>query len=377
MSAAAPGVGLLSIAVGFPDAIRENEWWAEHYPELVARASEARLGRLWKLDDRVEDPFDVAMRPYLEDPFRGSVERRVLGPSESALHLEVKAARDALSAAGLSPSDVDLVFVGSFRSDLVGVGNAAFVARELGIRAPALNLESACSSSVVALHTACGLVRAGFYRRVLCVTSCTYSRDLDEADSLAWFLGDGAGAFVVGEVDRDEGLEAFHTVSTTDTCNTWRFDLELDGGEPRVRMRGAPDTGKILRASSTHYLRECVHSVLTAAGLRLEDIDTFVFNTPTAWFHDFAARALGVGHDRVVSTYPLYSNIGPALMPANLHHALSHGVAKPGDRVLLYSVGSVSTASAAILRLGKVGIGPRPARPADAPPPPAAHAPSS
>jgi 3-oxoacyl-[acyl-carrier-protein] synthase-3 len=373
VSRAALGVGLRGIAVAFPETIRTNEYWREHYPELVARAADARLGRLWRDETESSDPFDVAMRAHLSDPFRGSVERRVLGAGETALTLEVRAARDAVQAAGLSMRDVDLLLVGSFRPDHIGVGNAAFLARELGTNAPALNLESACSSSLAALHTACGLVCAGFYRHVLCVTSCTYSRDLDDADSLAWFLADGAGALVVGPVEDDRGLEAFHTVSTTDTCDTWRFDLEIEAGEPRVRMRGAPDTGKILRASSTRYLRECVQHVLDGAGRRIDEIDLFVFNTPTAWFHEFATMALGIPPSKAIGTYPLYSNIGPALMPANLHHALVHGVAGPGDLVLLYAVGSVSTATAAVLRLSEVGLGPMPVRAASAGPAPAAQ----
>lgn len=363
--------GLQALAVAFPQAVRTNDHWREHHPRLVEAAEGSALARLWEHQDALTDPFDAAMQRYLQDPFRGSVERRVLGPGESSVTLEVEAARAALLAAALEPDQIDLAIVTSFRPDTIGVGNAAFVARELGLRAPAWNLETACSSSVVALHTASGLVRAGQYRRVLCVSSCTYSRDIADDDSLSWFLADGAGAFVVGEEPEGYGLLAFASQSTTDTCDTWRFDLE--GGErvPRVRMRSSPDTGRVLRASSTHYLRTTVSAALERAGLRHADVDFFVFNTPTAWFLEFAERALELSPGRALSTYPLYSNIGPALMPANLHHAASTGRIARGDRVLLYSIGSVSTASAAVLRWGDVALGPAPTRPHGAGPAPA------
>jgi 3-oxoacyl-[acyl-carrier-protein] synthase III len=364
--------GLHALAVAFPEEVRTNEHWHVHHPELVARAQEHALARLWKQEasEAVANPWELAMRRWLDDPFRGSIERRVLGTTETSVALEVEAARAALEASGLRVEDIDLMIVGSFRPDTIGVGNAAFVARELGLHAPAFNLESACSSSVVALHTACGLVQAGHYRRILCVTSCTYTRDADAASSLSWFLGDGAGAFIVGPVADGLGLLGFSSQSTTETCDTWRYDVEPAERGPQICIRTAPETGRILGDFATPYLRDNVLATLGRAGLSLDDVDFFVFNTPTAWFLEFAETALGIEPGRALSTYPLYSNVGPALMPVNLHHAASTGRIAPGDRVLLYSIGSVSTASAALLRWGDVALGPMPRRPSHAGPPP-------
>ena len=46
--------------------------------------------------------FDDAMRPFERDPFRGTVERRVLGPGESVRRYEARAARDMMSASSSS-----------------------------------------------------------------------------------------------------------------------------------------------------------------------------------------------------------------------------------------------------------------------------------
>ena len=50
--------------------------------------------------------------------------------------------------------------------------------------------------------------------------------------------------------------------------------------------------------------------------------------------------------------------MGPALNPVNIHEALTRGLVKPGATVLLFSIGSVSTAAAAVVRLGRVGGAP-------------------
>jgi 3-oxoacyl-[acyl-carrier-protein] synthase-3 len=278
------------------------------------------------------------------------------------LPLEVKVARDALAAAGMGVGDVDLIIVSSFLPDQLGVGNAPFLARELGTKCAAWNLEATCASSIVAFQTACGLVQAGQYRNVLVVVSCTYSRVADEADTLSWFTGDGVGAFVVGKVKDGEGLLGMKTVATTETCNT--FYYEADPTSPRgtdaIVMRCTRETGRVLHETSEPHLRACCMGALDDAKLKLRDVDFVVTNTPSSWFAAFVARALGIDRARTIDTYPKYANIGGALMPTNLYAAAEAGKIKPGSVVLLYGFGGVSTASAAVLRWGPVGLGTSP-----------------
>ena len=101
-------VGMKSLAVRFPATIRANEYWREKHPEMVASAEQKVLARLWAPDHErtaSTEPFDIEMAPYLGDPFRGMVERRILLPSETALPIQVQAARAALNAAAHSRFD--------------------------------------------------------------------------------------------------------------------------------------------------------------------------------------------------------------------------------------------------------------------------------
>lgn len=61
----------------------------------------------------------------------------------------------------------------------------------------------------------------------------------------------------------------------------------------------------------------------------------------------------------MLSVYPLYADAGPALL--GLHHAAVWQDFRPGDLVLLYSAGGVSSRSAAVVRWGEVALGPLPA----------------
>lgn len=355
------GAGLRALAVCYPQEVRTNEHFRARYPAQVEAAAAHAAVKVWEGPapgaPGSQGAFEHEMAPYLRDPFRGTVERRVLGPGQTALSLEVPAAQRALAAAGVRPDEVDLLISCAFLPDALGVGNAPLLSRALGLRGAAWNLESACAGGLVALQTACGLVQAGQHRRVLVVVSCTYSRAVDDADTLAWNVGDGAGAFLIEEMPAGQGLLGGVTLHTAGTCGAMWYEIAGAPGEaPWLRMQAGPGAGRLIRDASEEYVRRCCHGALAAAGVALADVALLVCNTPVAWYAAFCARALGIAPDRVVDTYPRYGNIGPALITANLHHAAASGRLRPGDLVLLYAIGSVSSASAAVLRWGPTGL---------------------
>ncbi len=357
-------VGMKSLAISVPEHVRTNDFWYDNHPEIVAEAEK----RIWfwkKPENWLEggsEAFNRAMEPYLDDPFRGVKQRRRLPPESTSLDLEADAARKALAAAGLEPRDIGLLICTSFLPDAHGIGGATFLARELGLEGAAWNLESACSSGLVAFQTACSLIQTGQYRHVLVVTACTYSKGNEDVDPVSWGIGDAATAVVVGPVEEGTGYLGGKTVHSADTCGAVCHTVEFSQERgPWLRLRPQRAAAKLLRETSEPHLLECCHGALERAGKTLEDIDFLVVNTPLAWYPDFAARALGLDRQRTVNCFPLYSNIGPALLGTNLYHAAAWSKIRPGDLVLLYTVGSVSSCSAAVVRWGDVALGPEPA----------------
>jgi 3-oxoacyl-[acyl-carrier-protein] synthase III len=261
---------ITAIATAFPRQIRTNAWWDEHYPELVANAREATLARLWAdFEDGRASAYDRTIAQYLSDPFRGTVERRVMGPGMSAQQLEVAAARAALAAGDIDPASVDLILLAALRPDSLVVGDAAFLVRELGLRAPAVSFETACSSALVGFSLAADLVRAGRHRKILVVVCCTYTRDVDLGDSFSWFLGDGAAAFVV-EPSQEYGILGAHTIPTTETCGAFAYEPTVVDGAAILRLRAnRAIAGRRIRDNSELYLRRCVDGALSHPQLHL------------------------------------------------------------------------------------------------------------
>ncbi|NMG08483.1 3-oxoacyl-ACP synthase III family protein [Brasilonema sp. UFV-L1] len=356
-------VGIRSLAVSFPSVIRTNDYYRENYPELIAQVEQKTLSKVFSpADSTLRNEFELEMASYLHDPFRGSVERRVLGPGETSLTLSCRAAKDALEAANLSVNEIDLMLVATIFPEQIVPGNAAFVARELGFQGAAWNLDSTCSSAVAALQTASALVRAGEYRNVLVIICTNYSPFTDENDTLSFFLGDGAGAFVVSSLKPNQGVLGTKIINTASTCGTFFNELTTDAqGNPRMYIRAAKGTNKILSDTAAPLLRQCCMGALEAAGLTLDEINFFAFNTPTAWYASLCIRALGINPERTIDLHKRYANIGPMLPLANLYHGAESSKIRENDLVLVYNIGSVSNAGATLMRWGDVALGPAPA----------------
>jgi 3-oxoacyl-[acyl-carrier-protein] synthase III len=352
-------VGIRSLAVSFPSIVRTNDYYRENYPELVAKADRKTLSKVFSTKDSLaSNEFDREMIPYLGDPFRGTVERRVFAPGESALTISYQAAQDAIAAAKLTPEDIDLMLVGTIFTDQLGPGNAAFLAQELGLQGAAWNLESTCSSAVAALQTAAAMVQTGQYQNVLVVICTNYSPLTDPQDTLSFLSGDGAGAFVVSKLKPNQGVLGTKILNTACTCNTFYNELVIDAeGKSHIYIRAAQGTGKILSDTAAEFLRKCCDGAVKAAGVTLQDIDFFAFNTPTAWYADVCVKVLGISRDRTINLNDLYANIGPTFPLANLYHAAKSNKIEENDLVLVYTIGSVSNAGACVMRWGDVAIG--------------------
>ena len=99
-----PSGTITALGVAFPRQIRTNDWWEERYPELIANAREATLAKVWAdFEDTQPSHYDRAIARYLADPFRGTVERRVMPPDMRAQDLERAADGTPALRRGVAP----------------------------------------------------------------------------------------------------------------------------------------------------------------------------------------------------------------------------------------------------------------------------------
>ncbi|MEJ2481223.1 MAG: beta-ketoacyl-ACP synthase 3, partial [Acidihalobacter sp.] len=129
----------------------------------------------------------------------GIRERRVANAEETTGELGYRAALQALERAGVKPSELDLIVVGTTTPDIIFPSTACLIQHRLGANGcAAFDVNAACSGFVYALGVADKFIRSGQSKKVLVIGAETLTRmvDWNERETCVLF-GDGAGAVVL------------------------------------------------------------------------------------------------------------------------------------------------------------------------------------
>jgi len=136
------------------------------------------------------------------DYIRATRNRDPRGAQEATLYTHAEAGRRAaemaLARAGIAPADVGMVIAGSSVMDTATPAEACNIARALGIEAPALDVNSACTSFFAQMHVLSLMRPEALPPWVLVVVSEAVTRAVDYTDrSSAVLWGDGSVAAVL------------------------------------------------------------------------------------------------------------------------------------------------------------------------------------
>ncbi|MCW2679761.1 MAG: 3-oxoacyl-[acyl-carrier-protein] synthase [Frankiales bacterium] len=294
-----------------------------------------------------EDNAAVAARTGSTDAWirdrSGIVTRGIAGPDESVVEMAVSAGGKALAAAGLVPSDVDLVLVATCTLTHAVPGAAASVAARLGTGGSgALDLGAACAGFTYGLSLAADTVRAGSARIVLVIGSERFSDILDPYDrGTAFLFGDGAGAAVVGVADQD-GVGPVVWCSDGEQAGV----LRTQGFPPVLHMEG-----RAVYRWATSAAPELARRACAAAGLEPEQLAAFVPHQANLRITDSLVKSLGLPPSVVVARDVVDSgNTSAASIPLALTELVEQGAVHRGDAVLLLGFGAGLTAAATVIR---------------------------
>ena len=133
--------------------------------------------------------------------------RHFAAPGESSSVLGAKAARIALDAAGVKPSEIDLVLCATSTPDYGNFpSTASLIQASLGCtKAAAFDLAAACSGFVYGLEVARGFLACRENAKALVIGAEVLTRSVDWTErNVSILFGDGAGAVVLGTADDAE-----------------------------------------------------------------------------------------------------------------------------------------------------------------------------
>ena len=278
--------------------------------------------------------------------------RHIAEPDETTATLGADAAKQALAAAGLEPSDIGLIIVATATPDNTFPASATKVQALLGTPdCIAFDVAAVCSGFLYAVSVADSMLRTGAAKHALVIGSETFSRILDWEDRTTCVLfGDGAGAIVLSaeDVEGDRGILATRLHAEGKYCDM----LYVDGGPSttgtvgKVRMQGR----EVFRHAVTN-LASVLGEVMADVGLSPESIDWVVPHQANKRIIDATAKKLGLPAERVVLTVDQHANTSAASVPLALDLAVRDGRIKRGDLVVLEAMGGGFTWGAAVLRI--------------------------
>ena len=290
----------------------------------------------------------------------GIRERHIADPGTATSDLGKEAALAAISRAGLTPDEIDLIVVGTVTPDMMFPSTACLIQDKIGAHhAWGFDISAACSAFTYSLTTASQFVASGACDHVLVVGADVMSSIIDYTDrSTCVLFGDGAGAVVVSPATQRDGV-------------ILDFEHEIDGsGGPALcmpaggslrppshatideRLHYVKQDGRTVFKFAVRKTEEIARRLLDRNGLKPSDLDLFVSHQANKRIIMAASENLELDPARVMINIERFGNTTAATIPLALNDAICSGRLKKGDLVLLASVGAGFTVGAVLLRWG-------------------------
>ena len=276
----------------------------------------------------------------------GINERRHAPPDIATSDLATAAARRAIAMAGIDPTAIDLVVLGTFTPDMCIPSTACIVQEALDLDAPAMDVTAACAGFAYALVTAAQFLAAGTSRLALVVGADTNSRVVDPADIKTWPLfGDGAGAVLLEATGSpDQCLLA--TALGSDGRGAGLLACPMSGSRQPISAAGAARREQFMQMDGRAVFKwairlvdDNIRQVIEHAGLPLEVIDLFVLHQANARIIEGVRAALGIPEEKMAINLDRYGNTSSGSIPLALDEAWQAGRVGPGSTVVVCGFG--------------------------------------
>ena len=278
----------------------------------------------------------------------GIRERHVCAENESTADLATHASRQALEAARLDPTELDLIILATDTPEQLSPATSVVVQHRLGaVNAGTFDVNSACAGFVTALDTASKFVIADpAYRNVLVVGAYAMSKYLDLHDKkTATIFADGAGAVVLQARDDGPGFLAgklradgsFHDhmgIYAGGTHLPISHSVIEEGIWNKVRF-----AKKYPAEVNTEGWPAIVREVLAKASLTVEEVKLFLFTQVNLSTIKEVMGKFELPMERTHTIMHKWGYTGSACIPMVLHDAVNAGKLNRGDNVVMCASG--------------------------------------
>lgn len=281
--------------------------------------------------------------------------RHIAGADEQNYQLASRAAEKALTAAGISAGEIDLVIVATLTPHMMMPSCACFVQAEIGAKkAFAFDLNAACSGFLYGLDMAGKYIASDPNMKVLLIGSETLSARVNWEDRNTCILfGDGAGACVLtgseerGVVDcnlfSDGSLWKLLYMDSPASRNSDLLKKERNGCFMQM-------TGRDVFKYAVRAMEQAVNDLLERQRIAIDEISLIIPHQANIRILGKLTERLGADKEKVFINVDKYGNTSAASIPIALDEANRQGRLRPGDTVLFCSFGGGFTWGSMLMR---------------------------
>jgi 3-oxoacyl-[acyl-carrier-protein] synthase-3 len=285
----------------------------------------------------------------------GIENRHIASEAELSSDLAAVAIQKVLARTGTAPESIDFLIVCTQSPDGLASSTAAAVQAKADLPAGigALEFNLGCSGYVYALGLAKAYIESGMASRVIVATADTYTKYLNPSDkSVRTIFGDGAAATIVASDETEERIRG--VVYGTDGTGAPSL-IVPNGGfgdgvsvspQSSVEARGLVSNGSDLYMDgpaifnfTLDVVPTTVERILGGSGLRMEDIDLFVFHQANRFMLEHLRKKLGIDSERFWVSMSDTGNTVSSTIPIALREAEKAGVLREGMKVMLVGFG--------------------------------------
>lgn len=319
-----------------------------HYSRIVGTGS--------YLPERIVTNADLEKRVDTSDAWiqerTGIKQRHIAAEDEHTLDLAQAAALQAIEAAGISPSSIDLIIVATTTADQVFPSTACLLQSRLDIHGcPAFDIQAVCTGFVYALSVADQFMRTGMASTALVIGAETFSRIIDWSDRNTCVLfGDGAGAVVL-QRDNTPGILSTHLHADGDYASLLQVPKGVSNQLDSVQQGTAfvEMVGSDVFRMAVRTLGRIADETLEANSLSKEDVDWLVPHQANHRIIAATAKKLAMPMDKVIQTVDKHGNTSAASIPLALDVAVRDGRIRRGDTILMEGFGGGFTWGSALV----------------------------
>ena len=287
----------------------------------------------------------------------GIRERRVVEGDVASSDLAMEASKIALDVAGVKPEEIDLIVVGTVTSDYIWPSTANIIQDKLGCtNAAGFDITTGCTGLLTALDTGTQFIRSGRYKYILCigVEVLTSITDYEDRNTCVLF-GDGAGAFVLGPTDDNDGILSTHLAN--DGSKLKLLYMPAGGSRMPTTFENASRSlhsinmeGKEVFKNAVRAMVASANYVLEDAGYTNDDVALLIPHQANVRILEATAKRLKIPLERVMINVERYGNTSAASIGLALDEGIKEGRVNKDDLILLVAFGAGLAAAGTLVK---------------------------